>query len=278
MVRRKPAAEAGVCQRAAPWRGQGRKPRAAKARLGGAAVAQPDGPAGRVFVALDFADLKRARECAAELRPTGVRFKVGLELFCRTGPEGLRALLPVTGPVFLDLKLHDIPRTVAGAVRAAAAVGVWGLTVHALGGEAMLRAAVEAAGAADRPPRCLAVTALTSLDEAALAAVGVAAPMRAHVSSLAHLAQAAGCDGVVASPEEAAVVRGVGGPSFLVVTPGVRPAGVDQGDQARVATPTAAVAAGADYLVIGRPVTAAADPLAALRAVLAELEAAERAR
>ena len=236
--------------------------------------AQADGAARRVFVALDFADLETAQACAARLQPSGVRFKVGLELFCRTGPEGLRALFPLTGPVFLDLKLHDIPRTVAGAVRAAAALDVWGLTVHAAGGEAMLRAAVEVAAAAARRPRCLAVTALTSLDEAALAAVGVGAPLRAHVSALAQLARSAGCDGVVASPEEAALVRSLGGPTFLVVTPGVRPAGSAVGDQARVATPAAALTAGADYLVIGRPVTAAADPLAALRAVLVELERA----
>ena len=256
-----------------PWRGQGPPPRVAKAARGwGPVVTRADGTARRVFVALDFVDLEQALRCADQLRPTGVRFKVGLELFCRTGPEGLRTLFPLTGPVFLDLKLHDIPRTVAGAVRAAAALGVWGLTVHATGGEAMLRAAVAEAAAADRPPRCLAVTALTSLDQAALAAVGVQKPLRTHVSALTQLALTAGCDGVVASPEEAAVVRSVGGPSFLVVTPGVRPLGSAAGDQARVATPAAAMAAGADYLVIGRPVTTAADPLAVLRAVLSELD------
>ena len=230
--------------------------------------------AASVFVALDYPALEPALACATTLAPFGVRFKLGLELFCRCGPPGVAALQGVTGPLLLDLKLHDIPRTVGRATAALCTLGAWGLTLHAAGGAAMLRAAVQAAqGGAGEPLRCLAVTVLTSLDEPALQALGVRLPLREQVASLTRLAQEAGCAGAVASPQEAAVVRAAAGPAFLVVTPGVRPAGVAAGDQARVATPQEAIAAGADALVVGRAVTAASDPPAALRRLLLALGA-----
>lgn len=229
-----------------------------------------------LFVALDLPDLGEAGDLARRLAPLGVRFKVGLELFCRVGPQGIARLQEETGPVLLDLKLHDIPRTVERAVAAVAGLGAWGVTLHATGGPVMLRAAVSAARAAgaEQPLRCLAVTVLTSLDEQLLHALGVRSPLREQVGRLAGLAVAAGCDGVVASPQEAPLIRELCPPSFLVVTPGVRPLGSDPGDQARTATPAAAVAAGVDHVVIGRPVSAAADPVAAAAAVLREMEQA----
>lgn len=236
----------------------------------------------QLFVALDFPELAPAMACARELAPLGVGFKVGLELFCRVGPQGVEALQRVTGPLFLDLKLHDIPRTVERAVRGLCGLGAWGVTLHATGGPVMLSAGVAAAREAEAAGRagpagrlrCLAVTVLTSLDEQLLHALGVRSPLRAQVQHLVSLACAAGCDGAVASPLEAALVRSVAGPGRLVVTPGIRPAGADAGDQARVATPWAAVAAGADCLVVGRPVTEAADPAAAVEAILREMAGA----
>jgi orotidine-5'-phosphate decarboxylase len=230
-------------------------------------VATSDGAARRaaerIFVALDLPDLEPALGLAARLGPYGARFKVGLELFCRAGPLGVARLQDLVGPVLLDLKLHDIPRTVARAVRALAGLGVWGVTLHAMGGPVMLREAVSAARLGPSPVRVLAVTVLTSLDEALLATLGVRVPLAEQVMDLARLAQAAGCDGVVASGEEAARVRAVLGPDRLVVTPGIRPRGADRGDQRRVATAAEAVAAGADLLVVGRPVTEASDPVEA---------------
>ncbi len=230
--------------------------------------------ASRVFVALDYPSLEQAEMAARRLSPAGCRFKIGLELFCRVGPDGVRRLQEVTGPVLLDLKLHDIPRTVERAVRAVAGLGAWGVTLHAFGGPVMLGAAVAAAAettTADRRLRCLAVTVLTSLDEQVLHALGVRGSVRDQVRSLARLGAAAGCDGAVASPQEIGVIRDVVPPDFLIVTPGVRPLGAARGDQARVATPAEAVAAGADAVVIGRPVTEAADPPEALAAILAEM-------
>jgi orotidine-5'-phosphate decarboxylase len=174
--------------------------------------------------------------------------------------------------VFLDLKFHDIPNTVAGAVRAAAAHGVWMVNVHAAGGPAMCRAAAEAAAkAGSLRPLVIAVTVLTSLDENDLAAVGLQGPPREAARRLAKLAKDAGLDGVVASAQEAAAIKELCGPEFLVVTPGIRPAGEAVGDQKRVMTPAAAIAAGSDYLVIGRPITQAPDPAAAAEAIAAEI-------
>jgi orotidine-5'-phosphate decarboxylase len=194
--------------------------------------------------------------------------KVGLELFAADGPAAVRAAAELGRPVFLDLKLHDIPNTVEGAARSAAASGASLLTVHASGGEAMVRAAVR--GAAGRL-RVLAVTVLTSLDDDALAAVGLAGPAEQAVVRLARLAVDAGAGGIVCSPREVAAVRAAVGPEPLLVVPGVRPAGSARGDQARVATPAEAVRAGADVLVLGRPLRDAPDPAAAARAVAASL-------
>lgn len=230
-----------------------------------------------MFVALDFAELDEALRCVQRLAPLGARFKVGLELFCRWGPEGVRRLQALGGPVLLDLKLHDIPRTVQRAVAALATLGCWGVTLHASGGPAMLRAAVQAARAAsaDPPPHCLAVTVLTSLDASVLQTLGVCRPLPQQVAALAAMAQRAGCDGVVASPAEVAAVRAATLPPFLVLTPGVRPEGAPADDQARVASPSAAVRAGADFLVVGRPVTEAADPAQALGTLLQSVGGAE---
>ena len=224
-------------------------------------------------MALDFPDLDAAVRLASALAPLGARFKVGLELFCRVGPQGVERLQQITGPLF-DLKFHDIPRTVGRAVRSVARLGAWGVTLHATGGPVMMREAVDAAAAAADPQgrlRCLAVTVLTSLDEALLHRLGVRASMHEQVGVLAQMAQAAGCDGVVASPEEARMVRNALGPDALIVTPGVRPQGAARGDQARVANPGEAVRAGADLLVVGRPVTEAPDPEVAFRAVVEEI-------
>jgi len=194
--------------------------------------------------------------------------KVGLELFAAEGPAAVRAAAALGRPVFLDLKLHDIPNTVEGAARSAAASGASLLTVHASGGEAMVRAAVRGAG---ERLRVLAVTVLTSLDDAALAAVGLAGPAGAAAIRLARLAVAAGAGGIVCSPREVAAVRAAVGPGPLLVVPGVRPAGSARGDQVRVASPAEAVRAGADVLVLGRPLRDAPDPAAAARAIAASL-------
>jgi orotidine-5'-phosphate decarboxylase len=238
----------------------------------------PLSPRERLLVALDVPALDDALALAAALRPHAGAFKVGLELCTAAGvPAVVEAVAAAGGAVFLDLKLHDIPNTVAGAVRSVCALGpaVRMLTLHAGGGAAMLRAAVEAAAAAPHRPLLLGVTVLTSVDAAALRGeLGVAVPLEEHVIHLARLAQAAGLDGVVASPHEAAAIRRACGPGLLIVTPGVRPAWAAAGDQRRVLTPAEALRAGADYLVVGRPITAAADPAGAAARIVAELSEA----
>jgi orotidine-5'-phosphate decarboxylase len=218
-----------------------------------------------LIVALDTADFERLSGLAAAVGPHVGLLKVGLEAFAAHGPAAVRAA-GQHAPVFLDLKLHDIPTTVAGAAAAAARLGVAMLTVHASGGEAMLRAAVDAAAGLT----VLAVTVLTSLSDADLAAVGQP-PAGEQVPRLAALAVATGAGGLVCAPPDLAGVRAAVGRGATVVTPGVRPAGASADDQARVATPGAALAAGADYVVVGRPVTAAADPAAAAAALHREL-------
>ncbi len=236
---------------------------------------RPSSAAGRIVAALDTADLARAEALAGALAPPacGV-LKVGLELFGAAGPEAVRRV-GARAPVFLDLKLHDIPNTVAGAVRALLPLRPAMLTLHAAGGAAMLRAAREAAEAAGaaRRPILLAVTVLTSLDAGDLERTGVAGAPEAQVLRLARLAMENGADGLVCSPREAAAIRGALGAAPLLVVPGVRPAGSAAGDQARTATPAEAVAAGADWIVLGRPLTGAPDPAAAAAAVAAELPA-----
>jgi orotidine-5'-phosphate decarboxylase len=209
-------------------------------------------------------------------------FKIGSQLFTSAGPDIVRALVSRGERVFLDLKFHDIPNTVAGAVRAAADLGVWMLNVHASGGGAMLAAAKQAADDASRlgsaRPIVIAVTVLTSLDAQQLTAVGVPAPPLDQVVRLAKLTQAAGLDGVVASPQETVAIREACGPNFVVVTPGIRGASATAGsdDQHRTMTPAAAVAAGSSYLVIGRPITAAPDPRAAAQQIADEIAATSR--
>jgi orotidine-5'-phosphate decarboxylase len=233
-------------------------------------------PAPRVIVALDFANPMHALALADRLDPRGCALKVGKEMFVVAGPEPVRWMIERGFRVFLDLKFHDIPNTVAQACAAAARLGVWMLNVHAAGGAAMLDAAREAvasaAAAAGRArPLLIAVTVLTSLADDDLQAIGIDRSARDHALELARLAARCGLDGVVCSAVEAPALRATLGPAFKLVTPGIRPAGSRQDDQARIVTPEGAVANGADFLVIGRPITQAADPLAALAAINASL-------
>jgi orotidine-5'-phosphate decarboxylase len=222
----------------------------------------------RLCAALDFPAWERAEPFARAVAPAVGMLKVGLELFAAEGPPAVRAAAALGRPVFLDLKLHDIPNTVEGAARSAASSGAALLTVHASGGAEMVRAAVR--GAAGKL-RVLAVTVLTSLDAAALRAIGLEGPPEAAVVRLARLAVAAGAGGLVCSPHEVGAVRAAVGPAPLLVVPGVRPAGAAKGDQARVATPAEAIAAGADVIVLGRPLRDAPDPAAAARAIAASI-------
>lgn len=224
----------------------------------------------RLIVALDTADPARARSWAAALAPHCGLFKLGLEFFVANGPGSVGSI--TERPVFLDLKLHDIPNTVAGAVRAVLRLAPAMLTLHASGGPAMIEAArnaAESAGAAR--PKLLAVTVLTSLDAAALDAVGVAGGPTQQVLRLARMAMSAGADGLVCSPREVAALRDALGTAPLLVVPGIRPAGAASGDQARTMTPREAMVAGADWIVVGRPITQAADPVAAAAAIAAEI-------
>ena len=225
----------------------------------------------RIIVALDFPDEQGALTAAARLDPRRCRVKVGKELFVAAGPSVVERLHERGFEVFLDLKFHDIPNTVAGACKSAARLGVWMLNVHASGGEAMLRAAREAVEGLTHPPLLIAVTILTSLDDAALARIGFTGTVREHVESLARLTRECGLDGVVCSAQEAPWVRAAAGSSFTLVTPGIRLASDARGDQARTVTPAEAIELGADYLVIGRPITRAADPVAVLESIRASL-------
>jgi orotidine-5'-phosphate decarboxylase len=222
----------------------------------------------RICAALDFPSWERAEPFARAVAPAVGILKVGLELFAAEGPAAVRAAAALGRPVFLDLKLHDIPNTVEGAARSAAASGASLLTVHASGGAEMIRAAVRGAGPR---LRVLAVTVLTSLDDGELARIGLAGPPQEAVVRLARLAVEAGAHGLVCSPLEVAAVRAALGSGPLLVVPGLRPAGASRGDQARVATPEEAVRAGADVLVLGRPLRAGPDPAAAARAIAAAL-------
>ena len=226
-----------------------------------------------VILALDLGTTEDVRRIIALTRAHVAIYKVGLELFVRFGPGIVAAVRSLDALIMLDLKLHDIPNTVKRATRNAAALGVEMLTIHASGGAAMMRAAREAVDdyrkeSGSRGPKLLGVTVLTSLDQQALSTeLGVGRPVQDQVVALAALARESGLDGVVASPREIGPVRSVCGPGFLIVTPGIRPAGAAAGDQKRTLTPHEAVAAGADYIVVGRPVLDAADPLAVLTAI-----------
>jgi orotidine-5'-phosphate decarboxylase len=236
----------------------------------------------QLLVALDVESADRARTLAASLRGVVGGVKVGGRLFTLAGPGLVRALVDDGHRVFLDLKFHDIPNTVAQAVDAAVRTGAWMVNVHASGGADMMRAAADAGRAAAAasgvaPPLVIGVTVLTSMTPEALRATGVERPLDAHVLALARAAQAAGLDGVVASPQETAALRAACGPGFTIVTPGIRgaSAGGERHDQARAMGPAEAIGAGASYLVVGRPIIEAADPRAAAEAIAGE---AARAR
>jgi orotidine-5'-phosphate decarboxylase len=224
-----------------------------------------------VFVALDTTDLDYARQLAERVRPHIGGLKLGLEFFNAHGPEGVRAFADFGLPIFLDLKFHDIPNTVAGAVRAVAGLGAAIVNLHASGGPAMMKAALEAARAASPKTKVIAVTVLTSLSDEDLPAVGQMPPAREQVLRLATLTRDCGLDGVVCSAHEIATLRAALGPDFLLVVPGIRPAGSQTADQRRVMSPAEAYKAGADILVIGRPITGAADPALAARDIAASL-------
>jgi len=214
----------------------------------------------KIIVALDYSDASSAMSFVDSIDPTSCKLKVGKELFTRTGPEFVAKLVEKKFDVFLDLKFHDIPNTVKGACHAAADLGVWMLNVHALGGRAMLEAALEGIDKSKHNPYLIAVTVLTSMDDSALADIGITNSPEKQVSLLAQLTRSVHLHGVVCSAQEASRLRAENGDSFLLVTPGIRPESADIGDQKRVMTPRKAIEAGASYLVIGRPITQAADP------------------
>jgi orotidine-5'-phosphate decarboxylase len=232
----------------------------------------------RLLIALDVASATEATTLADRVRGAVGGFKVGSQLFTAAGPDVVRQLVDRGDRVFLDLKFHDIPNTVAGAVRSAAALGVWMVNVHAGGGAAMMAAARAAADESPgMRPLVIAVTVLTSMNAASLRAVGVGADPMTQVVHLASLARQAGLDGVVASPQETAAIREACGPDFVIVTPGIRGGAAASGpdDQERTATPAGAIAAGTSYLVVGRPITAAPDPRAAAARIVAEMSSTE---
>ena len=234
----------------------------------------PRDPKGRLIVALDVESLAQAESLLDRLHGVVSTYKIGSQLFMASGPAAVELVQKRGGAVFLDLKFHDIPNTVAGAVREAARLGVSMLNVHASGGSAMLKAAAQAAREAARDfnvakPLCLAVTVLTSLDRALLQReLNVPLSVEGHVLHLSQLAKAAGLDGSICSPQETRTVRNALGREWVIVAPGVRPTGSGGDDQARVSTPEQAISAGADYLVVGRPIAGAPDPAAAAIAIL----------
>lgn len=234
----------------------------------------PLSPRHRLIVALDVSTAADARRLVAALGGAVATFKVGKQLFTAAGPEIVREIVEGGYSVFLDLKFHDIPNTVAAAVRSASELGVAMLTVHASGGSKMLRAAAEAARQSPSPPLVLAVTVLTSMTDQDVQEVGISGRVVDQVLRLAELAETAGCGGIVASAREARLVRQALGPRLAIVTPGIRPAGGDADDQARILTPADAIGAGATYLVVGRPITAAPDPAKTARAIVEEIATA----
>ncbi|GAB4288007.1 MAG: orotidine-5'-phosphate decarboxylase [Methylophaga sp.] len=225
----------------------------------------------KIIVALDYPDINPALHMADQIDPNIARVKVGKELFTRAGPDIIRALVKRDFDVFLDLKYHDIPHTVARACAAAADLGVWMLNVHALGGMAMMKAARQAIGDSQDAPLLIAVTLLTSMDQQTFNQIGLTGTMTGNVVKLASLAKDSGLDGVVCSAREAPTLREELGEQFQLVTPGIRPAGSNQDDQHRTMTPAEAIAAGSHYLVIGRPVTGASDPMQALQSIVKSL-------
>jgi len=231
-------------------------------------------PREKLIVALDVSTAAAARKIVAAIGDAAATYKVGLQLYTAEGSRIVGELISSRRQVFLDLKYHDIPNTVAAAVREAAELGVVMLTVHALGGPRMVRAATEAASAVNPRVKVVAVTVLTSMDEPELTHVGIQGGILSEVMRLGSLAAAEGCHGVVASAREASEVRRHFGEDFLIITPGVRPEGTAHGDQARVVTPAQAISAGASHIVVGRPIIEAADPSQAAREILAQMESA----
>lgn len=240
------------------------------------------GVSGRVtpIVALDVADAASAERMVDDLGTLCTFYKIGSELFTSAGPAIVESIRRRGARVFLDLKFHDIPNTVAQAVDAAVRTGAWMIDVHASGGAAMMRAAARAAADAAattgvQPPLVIGITVLTSMDETSLQQTGVARPLVDHVLALARMAQSAGLHGVVASPQETAAIRQACGPDFAIVTPGIRgaSAGQDKNDQSRTLGPAEAVKAGATYIVVGRPIIAAPDPRVAAQAIVEDLNA-----
>lgn len=229
----------------------------------------------RVIVALDYATVDEARRFVAQVSPLQCRLKVGLELYAAIGPDYVRELVQAGFGVFLDLKLHDIPNTVERACRQATQLGVELLTVHCLGGRAMLEAARRGVDEKDRPEqvrtKVIGVTLLTSLADADVKEIGLSGSVGERALALAELAQTSGLDGIVCAPTEAEAMRRRFGPAFLLVTPGVRPAGAPAQDQQRILTPREAMARGADFLVIGRPITRSENPSTALKRVCDEI-------
>ena len=221
----------------------------------------------KVIVALDFPEVESAAALVNQLDPSMCRLKVGKELFVRGGPQFVETIQSKGFDVFLDLKFHDIPNTVAAACRAAADLGVWMVNVHAMGGLKMMQAAKEAIANHENKPRLIAVTILTSMDSSDLQGVGISGEPADNVDRLAALAEIAGIDGVVCSALEASRLREARSDDFILVTPGIRPANADVNDQKRIMTPEKAIDAGASYLVIGRPITQAENPLAVLKQI-----------
>jgi orotidine-5'-phosphate decarboxylase len=222
-----------------------------------------------ILCAIDSTDVAKAKALGGQLAGSVGALKLGLEFFVANGAAGVREVAAGGLPIFLDLKFHDIPNTVAGAVRSAAGMDVFMLTIHAAGGKAMMQAAMEAASAHKKKPLVVAVTILTSMDQNDVHSIGVQSSVADQVKRLADLAQQSGVDGVVCSPQEIEILRAHCGKNFKLVVPGIRPAGSDAGDQKRIMTPPEALALGADYLVIGTPITGAANPKKAAKVISA---------
>lgn len=238
------------------------------------AAPDPKIPDPKIIVALDYAEASKALQLVQRLDPDLCRLKVGKELFTAAGPALVELLVGKGYGIFLDLKFHDIPTTVAKACAAASRLGVWMLNVHASGGITMMQAARDGVAKSGKSPKLIAVTVLTSMDQSTLNQVGVHGSLEDQVLRLARLAQQAGLDGVVCSAQEASALRTALGQDFCLVTPGIRPANISADDQSRIVTPAEALRLGAGYLVIGRPITQAPDPLLALQAIHQEISAA----
>ena len=229
-------------------------------------------PGDRLIVALDVKTLDEAVQMVKKLSPVVRIFKVGIGLFTLCGPDAVKAVHDSGSKVFLDLKYHDIPNTVAHAVRSAARLGVYMINIHTLGGTEMMMRAAEAVRESVSKPKLLGVTVLTSMDQASIGEVGIEKKIEEEVVTLARLGKDSGLDGVVASPNETALIRKNLGKDFIIVTPGIRPAGAEKGDQKRIMTPADAVRSGADYIVVGRPVIETKDPLEAVKKIIKEME------